>query len=229
MSEVDGLRGRIREIEARVEDGTYRPGPWAALVREVRALPGASRRVLAPDVTRASDALHRRAGHPEVGAWVGLVLEVGAVLVSLVLLIGGVDTQSRALSLGGALVLGTAAQPLVKVSVGTLLGVRYSYAFLRVFEPRFKMRYGTYLARPRWARVVYHLAGTIGTPLALWWVSGLQSIPAWTRSACTLLAVVLVAANVGFFVAALFGAKKIGPLRVAITSGGNAGLELRAP
>ena len=226
-SQTDQIRHRIRSIEEQVDAGTYRPGPWSALVREIRTLPGADRRALAADVSRASNALHRRAGHPEVSVVTGAALETVAVVASFVPLIGGIDTRSKVLSLGGALILAAAAQPLLKLIVGTLLGVRYAYAFLFGAEPRFKMRYGSYLARPRWARVVHHLSGTIGTPLALGFVSSIDAIPPWTRAVCWTLAVVIASANVFCFLAAAAGWTRLGPLRLSVTSGGSAGRELR--
>ncbi len=47
------------------------------------------------------------------------------------------------------------------------LGIAYDYAYLFHIEPRFKMSYGTYLAAPRWARIVFHLSGIVGSPLGL--------------------------------------------------------------
>lgn len=229
MSErLDDTRARIKKIEQAVGDGTYEPGPWAALLRELEVLPRADRRALAVDVTQASNALHRRAGHPEKGVAAGVALEIGATVAATALLIGGAETGSNALTLGGATLLATVAQPLVKLAIGTLLGVRYAYAFLLVLEPRFKMKYGTYLALPRWARVVYHLGGTIGTPLALAWVATREASPTLTAAICTVLALISGGANVSFFVAAARGARKLGPLRLSTTSGGRAGQELRA-
>ncbi len=224
---IEALRGRILTIEKEVQSGTYRPGPWAAATREIRGLPAAQRRALAQDVTRTSNALHRRAGYPEVSVLLGIGAECAAGVVSIVPLIGGADTQSNALTMAGAALLATVAQPLLKIAVGTLLGVRYAYAFLRMFEPRFKMQYGSYLSRPRLARILYHLCGTAGTPLALAFVSGLAALPEFARMACYGLAVAFAALNAVFFGAALLGFRRIGPVRVSITSGGSAGEELR--
>ncbi len=224
---VEALRTQIQAIEEQAGEGTYRPGPWAALIRELRVLPAADRRALADDVTRTSNAVHRLAGYGEISALGGVGLECAAGIVAIVPLIGGADTQSNALALAGAGLLATVAQPLLKVAVGTLLGVRYAYAFLRVFEPRFKMQYGSYLSRPRFVRVVYHLSGMVGTPLALAFVSSLSALPEWARMICWSLAIFFIALNGALFIAAALGMRRLGPLKLSITSGGSAGLELR--
>ena len=224
---AQAFRERIGTIEEQLEAGTYRTGSWADLLREIRAQPRPLRLDVAEDVSRASNALHRRAGHPEVSAFVGFGGAVVAAIASLVPLIGGADTQSNALALAGALMLAGVAQPLVKVTTGLLLGVRYAYAFLLGFEPRFKMQFGTYLSRPRIARVAYHLSGTLGTPLALALVSRQAALPPLTRTVSFGFALLFGAMNASFFLAALLGFSRFGPVRLAITSGGSAGLELR--
>ena len=63
--------------------------------------------------------------------------------------------------------LALTGQPLVKVTLGLLLGVRYAYAYLWYVEPRFKIRYSTYIALTPRRRVLLNLTGSIGTPLVL--------------------------------------------------------------
>jgi hypothetical protein len=57
-------------------------------------------------------------------------------------------------------------QPLIKVSVGTALGIRYEYVYLFALEPRFKMAFGSYIAAPPWRRVLLQLSGLIGSALS---------------------------------------------------------------
>jgi hypothetical protein len=119
-------------------------------------------------------------------------------------------------------------QPLIKIGVGYPLGIKYEYAYLYGLEPRFKMRYGDYLAAPRWARIVLHLSGTIGSPLGAW--LAMVCMPSELRIAIDVsLAIfwIVVAINVVSLVVALAGVRKIGPFKATFSSGGSAALELR--
>ncbi len=127
-----------------------------------------------------------------------------------------------------AVILATTLQPVIKTSIGQALGIRYSYAYLRGVEPRFKMRYGTYLAASRWRRVLFHLSGTVGSPLALWLVSSLAAQNLKVVSICNALFWIIVGMQVIPFVAGLSGLRRLGPIGlVRVTSGGGAGVELR--
>jgi hypothetical protein len=108
------------------------------------------------------------------------------------------------------------------------LGVHYDYMYLLGIEPRFKMRYGTYITRPRPFRVAVHLAGTIGSPLAAYLASWLL-YPALPGAAefCLVAFWVLVFINVFNFVAALAGIRRIGPMLLSMTSAGAAAQEIR--
>ena len=90
------------------------------------------------------------------------------------------------------------------------------------------MRFGDYLAAPRWARIVLHLSGTIGSPLGAW--LAMVCLPTDLRIAidvCWAIFWIVVAVNVASFIAALAGVKKLGPLKASDSSGGSAALELR--
>jgi hypothetical protein len=90
------------------------------------------------------------------------------------------------------------------------------------------MRYGTYLAAPRVLRIVVHLSGMAGSPLAAWWVGRLTQLQLPIGSAVCIAAFwVLAAFNAALFLGALVGLRHFGPLRLAISSGGVAGQELR--
>src|SRR6202011_6332563 len=103
-------------------------------------------------------------------------------------------------------------QPLVKIAVGYLLGVEYEYAYLYGVEPRFKMRFGDYIAAPRWARIVLHLSGTIGSPLGAWLAK--VCLPTDLSIAIMVSAAIfwiVIAVNITSFLVALAGVKKLGP------------------
>lgn len=113
--------------------------------------------------------------------------------------------------------------------MGYWIGVRYSHSFFFGIEPRFKMRYGTYLSAERWARVLLRLSGTVGSPFAFWWV-GVRSAGVVPRAStvCELLFLPLVAVQVLTFVLGLAVIRRLGPPGlVRHTSGGGAAYELR--
>jgi len=229
---VDELRTALSSIERDIDGGSYRPGPWQAIIRRVRSLADADRAQLADDVTRISDKLHRRGGHKIATFNTGLALEGVATVIGLALLGGGLHTSSNLLVILAALILTGTLQPLVKLAVGTGVGISYSYAYLLGYEPRFKMRYGSYLAAPRWARIVLHLSGMIGSPLALWIVKGLAAPDLTVAWALCAIAFWLV--NALNLILLLFGFAGIprlpfGLSRVPVwqTSGSVAGSELR--
>jgi hypothetical protein len=123
----------------------------------------------------------------------------------------------------------TAFQPLIKVAVGYLLGVRYEYAYLYGIEPRFKMRFGQYLAQARYVRLLLHLSGTIGSPIGAWlptvFVDPSLRIAIYV---CWGLFWTVVVINVAGFVAVLTGVRsRVGSIRLRDSSGGAAALELR--
>ena len=121
-----------------------------------------------------------------------------------------------------------AFQPLVKVATGTALGVGHDYAYLHGIEPRFKMRFGSYLAEPRWKRILLHLSGTVGTPLGVMLVAMAAGakLPV-SALICWAAFWIAVAINLVSLVAATLGVRRLGPFRADDSSGGAAGIELR--
>ena len=125
-------------------------------------------------------------------------------------------------------ILAMTFQPLVKIGLGYLLGVGYEYVYFNGAEPRFKMRFGDYLAAPRWARILLHLSGTLGSPLGVWLVQ--ICLPSDLRIAayvCWVVFWILVAVNAVGFLVALAGVRKLGPMKASASSGGVAATELR--
>jgi hypothetical protein len=160
------LRGRLAAIERAVDEGSYRPGPWQALVRDIRNSMFFERAPLAEDVSRVSRKLHLRKRRRRVAMNTGILLEIVAMMAGGLVMISGVAVRSNALAFLGALIWMVTFEPLIKLMFGSLMGVHYDYFYLFGIEPRLKMRYGTYLARPRLLRIIVHLSGTVGSPLA---------------------------------------------------------------
>lgn len=229
MHGVD-LEAQLAEIEASLDAGSYRPGPWERWLHEARSAPPEQRRLLEASISRVSDKLHQRKRPRTLPAEVGLALEALGACAGLLLLATGAATRSALVLCVAAAVLAVALQPLLKTSTGLVLGFHYSYAYLWKGEPRFKLQFGSYLAAPVWRRALLHLSGTLGTPLA-WLVVSAVARPSSPTLASVLLW--LFAAHM-LFQAALFalavgGRRRIpgfGPLR--LTSPGAAGVEIRA-
>jgi len=226
---ADALSDRIAAIERQVDSNSYHAGPWARVVKEVRALPIAERRSLAETLSRVSRKLHQRSARGRISVQAGYLAEVALAVVGTVVLALGARHQSNLLVIVSAVIWTIAFQPLIKVAVGYLLGVRYEYAYLYGIEPRFKMCFGQYLAEPRYARLLLHLSGTIGSPIGAWlptmFVDPSLRIAIYV---CWVLFWTVVAINVAGFVAVLTGVRtRFGPVRLQDSSGGAAALELR--
>jgi hypothetical protein len=228
-SDTSDLTAVLRKIEEELDDGSYQPGPWAEFLRVATAQPLATRVALAPDVTRVSDKLHRRKHPRRFPFWLGLLFEASGILVGSGLLELGLRRAQSGLIITSAIVLTVALQPPIKIAVGYLLGVRYSHFFFFGVEPRFKMRYGTYLSVERWRRVLLHLSGTVGSPLAFWWVAlRAEEILPRASAICWSLFLLLVAIQVVAFLLGIAGVRSLGPLgAVRHMSGGAAAYELR--
>jgi len=187
------------------------------------------RLALAPDVTRVSEKLHQRKHPTRFPFWIGLAFEAAGTAAGVGLLGLGLGQERAGLVIISAIILTITLQPPIKIAMGYLVGVRYSHFFFFGIEPRFKMRYGTYLSAERWRRVLLHLSGTVGSPLAFWWVA-LRAQEALPRASaiCWALFLLLVAIQVVAFVLGIVGVRRLGPLgAVRHTSGGAAAYELR--
>jgi len=222
------IRDRIAEIERQIDEKRYHPGPWDRLLKDARALPREEREALKEEISRVSSKLHRRDGRATRSLTTGMVAECALALLGGILILFAVHNHSNLLAIIAAGIWTMTFQPLVKIAVGYALGVEYEYAYLYNFEPRFKMRFGDYIAGPRWARILLHLSGTIGSPLGAWLVQ--VCLPADLKIAivvCWVIFWIVVAVNVAGFIAALAGVRKLGPMKASASSGGTAALELR--
>jgi hypothetical protein len=91
------------------------------------------------------------------------------------------------------------------------------------------MRFGEYIAQPRYARLVLHLSGMIGSPIGAWLpILFINPSMTFAIDVCWTIFWVLVAINIGSFIAMVTGlAQKAGGLRLADGSGGSAAIEVR--
>ena len=223
---MDEITTRLRGIERELDAGAYHPGTWQHLLAQVRSLPLDQRLVLASDLDRVSDKLHWRGGRRTIPFWLGVGCALVATAAGAALLRNGLEGDSDGAVIAVAAIWGFTFEPLVKVGVGLLLGVRYSYAYVHGV-PRFKMRLGSYLALPRSARVVLHLSGTIGTPLGIYlvWIVAAPRLP-FAAGVCV-VAFWATLFNMRTFFFWLAGVRKLAtviPLRMS--SGGAAAQEL---
>ena len=224
----EGIRDRIASIEREIDEARYRPGPWDRLLKDARMLPRADRTPLAADISRVSSKLHRRDGKRTVSFATGLAIEIGLTLLGAILILFAGRAPSNVGAIIAASIWVMTFQPLVKIAVGYLLGIEYEYAYLYGVEPRFKMRYGDYLAAPRWARILLHLSGTIGSPLGAWLPIVCIPNDLWVAiDVCRVIFWIVVAVNVASFFIALAGVRSLGPFKASHSSGGTAALELR--
>jgi hypothetical protein len=222
------IRDRIAAIERQIDDQSYRPGPWDQLLKDARMLGREDREALKEEITRVSGKLHRRDGKRTLSLTTGVAAETVLTLVGGILIVLAVHNHSNLLAIIAAAIWTMTFQPLVKLAVGYLLGVGYEYAYFNGAEPRFKMRFGDYLAAPRWARILLHLSGTIGSPLGAWLV--MVCLPSDLRVAidvCWAIFWIVVMVNVAGFMVALAGVRKLGPMKASASSGGVAAMELR--
>lgn len=225
---MSDLRSKLVAIEADLDAGRYRPGPWGEFLRLARQGSPSEHQALAADVSRVSRKLHARNGLQALSVTTGVGLELLATAVGGAVLAIGHARGSNLAALVAAGVWITTFQPLIKLFVGMSLGVHYEYAYLHGVEPRFKMRYGTYLAAPRWRRIIVHLSGMVGSPLAARLVSQLTRPHLALASGICLAAFrVTLALNAVLFFGGLMGSSRIGPAKLSTTSGGAAALELR--
>jgi hypothetical protein len=226
--ELSAIRDRLAAIEQSIGSGQYRSGPWDGLTRDVRALPQADRAALADGFSRVSRELHRRHGYLTLPFGAAFACEIALAILGAIALVLGIRHESNLLVLASAAAWTVAFQPLVKVTTGLLFGIGYDYAYLYHWEPRFKTAYGKYLAAPRPARIVFHLAGMIGSPLGLW-------LPTLCTNShltvafyiCRIFFWLIVATNIGTLLPALAGIRKIGGFRFRDSSAGMAALEIR--
>jgi hypothetical protein len=222
------LRDRLATIEAALDRGDYKPGPWRRLVDELRDSPQAERIALAPDVNRVSSKLHRRQPRRTIGLLGAVLLEALGGILGGVLVAAALKHGSTLLALVGMGLWVMSFEPLLKLSVGTALGVEYEYAYLYGgVEPRFKMKFGSYLTISPLRRAIVQFAGTLGSPLGALVAARLYpALP--TAQVITWIAFwLLVLVNVSGVVTELAGVRRLGKLRLPPGSANEMIVELR--
>jgi hypothetical protein len=198
---------QIAQIEHALDRGTYRVGDWQTLLRTLKDQGQEADAISTQDLTRVSDKLHRRNGFPTAAAWLGFVGEYllfGSSLLAM-------NAESMLMRLAGIIVLASCLQPLIKITTGVALGVRYSYVYLWYVEPRFKMQFGTYHRLSQAKKLSLQLMGSIGTPTALligWDVLDDETL---LSMLCLVGALITVMIQVGAFFAVGAGVRKVGP------------------
>jgi len=227
-AELPELYKRLTAIEDDVDGGRYRPGPWESLLRALRERPRAEREEIADAVARVSRKLHMRGGRRTIEVGSAITLELAATIAGAVLLIVAFATGSNLIAIVSVAIWATTFQPLIKFACGRALGVRYDYAYLYGLEPRLKMDFGSYIAAPRAARIMVHLSGMVGSPLAAW-IVWLLLPPGLTlaRILCWYGMWVLIGINAVTLFAGLAGIRRVGGFRLRDSSSGAAASELR--
>ena len=222
---MDEIAARLQEIERQLAGHSYCEGRWRPLLAEVRKLPRERRRALAEGLTRVSDALHRRRGRGTLPVELGVAIALGATALGAGLLRAGLRNGSDAALIAAAAVWGFAFEPLLKLGVGRLIGVRYSYAYL-CGVPRFKMQTGSFVAAPRGARVALHLSGTLGSPLGVYlvWRAVPPNLPLAARVCGIAFWATLM--NVSTFFFWLAGVRRLLGIPLRMSSGAAAAEEL---
>ena len=225
---LDAVRQRLAAIEQDLNTGCYQPGQWQALIREVSNASADMRCALSEELSRVSRRLHLRFGRRTIWLPIGIAAELVAAALGAALLRIAVAAGSNTAAVAAVLIWVMTFQPLLKIFVGTVLGIRYEYAYLFGAEPRFKMRFGTYLANSRWKRIALHISGMIGSPFAAALVAMIVGNRLRVAAAVSWAVFWLVlAVNALMMIAALAGIRRVGSLRTADGSGGAAGIELR--
>ena len=211
------INQQIEEIENALDEKRYRVGSWQKLIEEVEALSSDERADISESISELGNKLHQRHGFPGIPFVYGFLVEFMLIVFGTSILVIG--SESLLLSLAGALALILSMQPVLKILVGLLLGIRYAYVFLFYVEPRFKMQYGTYLSLTTMQRVVYHTSGVIGTPLAL--LLAIQMLQGFDLPMIWgwVFFWGAVALQVIPFIAELMGLKKVGPFRLSVFTG----------
>jgi len=214
----------LKEVENSLDNATYRKGDWQQLVNSSWNVDRSVILSVKEDITRVSNKLHQQKGPGKLPFWPGYVFECIASFAGILCLF----SEYPFVKLAGVVMLALGLQPLIKVTTGLLLGVSYAYTYFLNMEPRFKMNYGSYLCLPGVQRVALHLAGGVGTPLAM--LMGFFSFRDYQLISNGLMLLFLVVAlmQIGAFTAVWMGYPKVaGYLLENLTSPAKAAAELR--
>jgi hypothetical protein len=226
---VSDLEQLLAEIEDALDSNTYSRGRWEVFLERAAAASPDELVPLESSITRVSEKLHLRTRPSTLPFERALAFEILAALGGLAILTVAASTGSAVGFVAAAVCLVVTLQPVLKVATGLAFQLPFAYAYLWGAEPRFKLKYGTYLAAPRWKRVSYHVSGMLGSPFA-WLIVAVVARPSHPTLSGVLwwLAVAHMVFIVGQFLLAVAGVRRVpllGLLRLG--SGGAAGWELR--
>ncbi|MBT3709679.1 MAG: hypothetical protein HOG19_09585 [Gammaproteobacteria bacterium] len=198
----------LLKIRSDLDQKVYKPGPWHKLTKQLAMAPAAQRREVSDLVSEVSDLLHSRKHFPKAPFLAGYFAEWVLFTFSVALM----QADQILVRLAAVGLLALCLQPLIKVTTGLLLGVRYAYVYLWYVEPRFKMTFGTYLAQGRTRQCALHLAGSVGTPIALLVGIFLLDDNFWLQSLCFAGFFGALILQVGAFILVMAGVRKVGTL-----------------
>ncbi len=207
MTQLQTYHDQLDAIAEAIADGSYKPGPWQRLIKQLETLPKADQATLADHVNAVSNQLHGRNGFLQLPVAAGFLLELLLFVAGVYL----VTMDNVWFRLFGVASLALCLQPSIKIISASVVGVRYAYVFLWYFEPRFKMQFGTYLQRSLGQKIFINLMGSVGTPLALLVGYFVLQELWWLALLCLLGAIGAAGMQVAAFVAALLGVRKVGP------------------
>lgn len=158
-----------------------------------------------------------------------VLLEAIAGIVGGILVAAALNHHSTPLACAGMGLWIVSFEPLVKLSVGTALGVDYDYAYLYGgVEPRFKMQFGSYLSLAPLRRAIFQFAGTLGSPLGALIAAWLYASTLPTARVIGWIAFwLLVLVNVSGIVTEFAGVRRIGKSRLPPGSANEMIVELR--
>ena len=219
----------VAEIENALDSNTYTRGRWQAFLERAATASPDELVPLESSITRVSEKLHQRTSPSTMPFERALAFEILVLLGGFAILTVAASTGSAVGFAAAAACLVVTLQPLLKVATGLAFQLAFSYAYLWGVEPRFKLKYGTYLAASHWKRVSYHVSGMLGSPFA-WLIVSVVARPSHPTLSGVLwwLAVLHMLFIVGQFLLAVAGVRRVpllGLLRLG--SGGAAGWELR--
>ena len=175
-------------------------------------------------MTEVSDLLHGRHGHAKF-PYLPVYL---TQLVVIALATGLAFLNSPLINSLATFLLALTLQPAIKVTAGLILGIRYSYAYLWYFEPRFKMKYGYYLCCPASRRIAFQLIGSVGTPLAMLIGMYLLKDVSYLFWPCFVGFIVFTLMQIVAFIGALIDVRRVGPFPLRhLTTPAMLGFELK--
>ncbi len=226
---MSNLEQLLAEIEDALDSNTYSRGRWQVFLERAATASPDELVPLERSITRVSEKLHQRTSPSTMPFERALAVEILASLGGFAILTVAASTGSAVGFVAAAVCLVVTLQPILQVATGMAFQLAFAYAYLWGVEPRFKLKYGTYLAAPRWKRVSYHVSGMLGSPFA-WLIVAVVARPSNPILSGVLwwLAVAHMAFVVGQFLLALAGVRRVpllGLLRLG--SGGAAAWELR--